>query len=64
MEHTVLDGMSPSNPPLGAQGSLQLRKCEDCENQKRWITPRKLSFRHNGMDVHINSQRLQALQRF
>lgn len=41
---------------VGSQGVMQKRK----GNEKRWMTPRKVSSRHNSTDPHMNLQRLAA----
>jgi hypothetical protein len=41
LEHSDLDGMCLSHPPLKAQGSMHKRRWEAWKRQREWITPRK-----------------------
>ena len=58
LEHSVLNGMSSSNPSLRAQGTLWRRRQKDCKNQKGWMTPRKYCVPVTTGLTHMNSQRL------
>lgn len=40
-KHSAINGISPSIPPLKAQGTLQKRKPIECKSQILWSTPSK-----------------------
>ena len=71
MEHSVLNGISWSNPSLKFHGSIRKKK----EEVERLYEPevigdskKRVSSRNSRIDVHINSQRLwqhaQGIHRF
>ena len=40
-KHSAINGISPSIPPLKAQGTLQKRRPIECKSQILWSTPSK-----------------------
>lgn len=59
MERSVLNGMTPSNPSLTAQGSMWGRRGKDFKSLRRWVTPRK-QFLPDITDAHTNSKKIRA----
>jgi hypothetical protein len=44
LECSALNEMSPSNPALRVQGTLQKRKWKESKNQRGWKTPKKTRY--------------------
>lgn len=58
--NTVLNGMSSSTPPLGAQGTMLKRRWKTYYNKRGWRTPRKQnqqgnSIGNNKIDTQMSS---------
>lgn len=57
LEHSILNGISSSNPPLKAQGSIWKKRQNDCKSQRGQMTARKPYFPYRTGLMHIWTHR-------